>query len=170
MVVCTMLAFTGLFLFGSIVWGLHDALLMTTSDRTRNCEYDRAMELRSLGLRPGDRVGCIGFSFGAYWALLDGVRIIADIPVQYPRRGGFDNQAPDDYIAIDSFWHASPAGRQRVLDLMRQAGARAVVADVVPPGAPTEGWHRLRAKMRWPPGRTDVYVRFLDSPPPTPAR
>lgn len=161
-------AFTGLFLFGSVAWGLHDLVLSTTSDLTRHREYDRAMELRSLGLKPGDRVGYVGFSFAAYWALLDQVQIIADIPVENPRRVGFDNDAPDDYTAIDSFWHAPPADRQHMLDLMKQSGARAVVADMVPPGAPTEGWHRLHATMRWPNGRNDVYIRFLDATPAAP--
>jgi hypothetical protein len=160
--VATALAFTGLFLGGSIGIGLHDLLTWNTSDFTRHHEHDRALELRTLGLKPGDRVGYIGFSFGAYWALLDGVRIVSDVPVKFPRRGGLANLEVDDYSEIDEFWRAPAATQQRVLDLMKKAGASAVVADIVPSWARTDGWHHLNAKLNAPSGRNDTYVRFLE--------
>jgi hypothetical protein len=120
------------------------------------------VELRALGLRPGDHVGYIGFSFRAYWALLDQVKIVADVPVRFPRGGGLANPEEDDYSEIDAFWRSPAATRQHVLDLMKQAGARAVVADVVPSWAQTEGWVHLRSRIRMPSGRRDVYVRFLE--------
>ena len=158
----TMLAFTGLFLAGSVGFGLNDLLAWKSGDFTRNDEYDRAVELRALGLRPGDHVGYIGFSFRAYWALLDQVKIVADVPVRFPRGGGLANPEEDDYSEIDAFWRSPAATRQHVLDQMKQAGARAVVADVVPSWAQTEGWVHLRSRIRMPSGRRDVYVRFLE--------
>jgi len=160
--VCTMLAFTGLFLAGSAGFALQDLFAGTPGDFTRNDEYALASELRALGLRPGNRVGCIGFSFSAYWALLDHVKIVADVPVRSSRRGGLANLDEDDYSEIDIFWRSPADAQAHVLDLMKQAGARAVVADVVPEWAPTTGWRHLQTRIRMPSGRRDVYVRFLD--------
>ena len=160
--ICTMLAFTGLFLVGSAWAGLSDLIAWRAGDITRNEQYERAVELRALGLKPGDRVGCIGFSFRAYWALLDGVKIVADIPVRFPRRGGLANLDEEDYSEIDRYWRSPAATQEHVLDLMKKAGARAVIADVVPDWAQTAGWVRLRTHIRMPLGRRDVYVRFLD--------
>jgi len=160
--ICTMLGFTGLFLVGSAGYGINDLLSWKSGDFTRNDEYDRAAELRALGLKPGDRIAYIGFSFRAYWALLDQAKIVADIPVRFPRRGGLANLQDDDYSEIDAFWRLPAASQQHVFDLMKKAGARAVVADVAPSWAQTAGWVRLVSRVRMPSGRHDVYVRFLE--------
>jgi 4-amino-4-deoxy-L-arabinose transferase-like glycosyltransferase len=43
-------------------------------------EWQVAMGLRDLGVRPGTQLGCIGSGLDAYWAHLADARIIAEIP------------------------------------------------------------------------------------------
>jgi hypothetical protein len=81
-----------------------------------------AEELRALGVRPGDGVGCVGFSYDAYWARLAGVQIVAEVP-------------EEDAAA---FFAAGPEGQAAARRCFRSAGARAVVSDRAPAGA--AGW------------------------------
>jgi hypothetical protein len=80
-----------------------------------------------MGLKPGDEIAFIGYSFGAFFARLARLRIIAEIP---------DDQA-------ESFWMADPDRRSAVVEAIRKTGAKAIVAEWVAPGASVNGWQRI---------------------------
>jgi hypothetical protein len=80
-----------------------------------------------MGLKPGDEIAFIGYSFGAFFARLARLRVIAEIP---------DDQA-------ESFWLADPDRRSAVVEALRKTGARAIVAERVTPGASVKGWQRI---------------------------
>jgi hypothetical protein len=79
-------------------------------------EWQAARALHDHGLRPGDRVAFVGFTFDAYWARLGGYHIVAEVP---------ENQA-------ERFWAEDGPGRAAVLEAFRRAGARAVVVRHAP--------------------------------------
>jgi len=80
-----------------------------------------------LGLKRGDRIAFIGYSFGAFFARLARLRIIAEIP---------DDQA-------ESFWLADSATRSAVIEAIKKTGAKAIIAEWVSPGASVGGWQRI---------------------------
>jgi hypothetical protein len=82
-------------------------------------EWNLARALAGRGLRAGDGVAFIGFTYDAYWARLGGYRIVAEVPQGEAER----------------FWTAGGSVRAEVLAAMGRAGARAVVAlHPAPPG------------------------------------
>ena len=83
-----------------------------------------ANAIRELGVADGSRVGVIGNGPHSYWAQLARNRVVAEI-------------MPDE-VAL--YWSLPSAERSRLLDLFRQPGAVAVVADNVPSWADTSGW------------------------------
>jgi hypothetical protein len=103
-------------------------------------DWDAASGLQSMGIRAGDRVGCVGLSCDNGWARLARVSVVAEIP------SGWE----------DEYWRASPRVRSAVLRAFAKAGARAVVTGRPPRVSAANGWHRL--------GMTDRYVRLLPSP------
>lgn len=68
--------------------------------------------LRKAGLRAGDRVGAVGWTYSAYWARMARVRIVVEVPAE----------------GATAFWSSDPANRTVVLQLFRHAGAKAIVA------------------------------------------
>jgi hypothetical protein len=78
--------------------------------------------LGECGLRAGDEVGFVGYTFDAYWARLGGYRIVAEVP---------EGEAA-------KFWAADRAVQGRVMGALRRAGVRAAVAGPLP-RAPA-GW------------------------------
>ncbi len=92
----------------------------------------------------GSKVGYIGRSLNAYWIRLAGARIVSEVPVVFERDGSVSREMVENKREVYSFWRGTPENREKVLRLMRDAGADAVVADVIPPWARTEGWHELR--------------------------
>jgi hypothetical protein len=99
-----------------------------------------AAGLRELGIAPGDRIGFVGYAFGAYFARLGRMQIVAQIRSQDAER----------------LWNAPPSRRQAALEAFARAGAKAVVTDGVPVGGPPDGWVRV--------GETGHWVRVLNSP------
>ncbi|HKY60795.1 MAG TPA: hypothetical protein VJP59_07280 [Gemmatimonadota bacterium] len=97
--------------------------------------------LQELGVRPGDAIGFVGHAFGAYFARLAGVKIVAQL------------QSPD----ASRFWDARGSARLAVLEAFAEAGAEAVIAERVPPEGPGKGWRRI--------GRTSHWIYFLTPPP-----
>jgi hypothetical protein len=93
-----------------------------------------ARHLTELGLRPGDPVGVIGYSFDAFWARLARVRIVAEIS---PRE-------------VDAFWSKSDDRQAQVIEAFARLGVRAVVAEQVPRDVALPGAVRL--------GNTSYYV------------
>lgn len=79
--------------------------------------------LAEFGLRPGDRVGVIGYAYSAYWARLARLRIVAEVQWQDQAR----------------FWEAPDAVRAAALEAFAAAGAIAVVAEPAAAGLPA-GW------------------------------
>jgi 4-amino-4-deoxy-L-arabinose transferase-like glycosyltransferase len=79
--------------------------------------------LAEFGLRPGDRVGVIGYAYSAYWARLARLRIVAEVHWQDQAR----------------FWEAPDAVRAAALEAFAAAGAIAVVAEPAAAGLPA-GW------------------------------
>ena len=86
-----------------------------------------AAALTEAGLRPGDKVAFLGYSFDASWARLARVRIIAEMHPYDPT----------------AFWGASPEVQARVVAAFANAGARAVVAEPAASAGEAPGWRRL---------------------------
>lgn len=135
-------------------------------------QWEIAQALHQAGIKPGDRIAVIGWGLGAYWARLAGVTIVAEICAERPSPPWLCAGGPD---GIREFWALPPAGRQRVYDAFRKAGATAVVATslrgtelVVVDAAPTDGWQAISSP--------DFYVHTLAGAaaqvghPPVPAR
>jgi hypothetical protein len=80
-----------------------------------------------VGLKRGDNIAFVGYSFGAFFARLARLRIIAEIP---------DDQA-------ELFWLADSATRSAVIDAIRKTGAKAIIAEWVSLGATLDGWQRI---------------------------
>ena len=113
-------------------------------DGTDSGHWQVAEALRRAGLGPGDKVASIGYGFEALWAHLAGLRVVAEIS-----SGSLEQPTGD----AESFWASEAARRREVLNLFAENGAKAVVANRVPAGAPTDGWERV--------GDTDYYIYSL---------
>ena len=100
-----------------------------------------AQGLQQLGVHPGGKVAVIGDSFGAYWARLSRVRIVAEIPAC--RWGGQTNRCangqPDN---VSAFLQADQETRDRILKVFEETGAKAVVMRNED-HPPLQGWRRI---------------------------
>lgn len=102
-----------------------------------------AQGLHRLDVRPGDTVAVIldpPGAFGAYWARLARVRIIAEIPACPYYAGSRCAEGQPD--AVSAFLEADQKTREQILKSFEQTGANAVVmrnAD----HAPLPGWRRI---------------------------
>lgn len=115
-----------------------------------------AREVRAAGLAPGEPIAFIGYAFGAYFARLAGLRIVAEVPWSQGER----------------FWSLEPDRREEVLEKLRAAGAVAVVSEFVPEGDPPAGWRwlgstgHLMRRLQPAPGATgSAHPKSGDSPP-----
>ena len=86
-----------------------------------------ARTLQELGVKPGGKVGVIGYAYDSFWARLARVRIIAEM---------LDTDA-------DEFWRGDEELRQSVLQSFANSGVDAVVAESVPDDAGLRDWHRV---------------------------
>jgi hypothetical protein len=86
-----------------------------------------ARTLQSFGVRPGGKVGVIGYAYDSFWARLAGVRIVAEL---------LETDA-------DEFWRGDAALRQNVLQSFANTGVDAVVAEYVPSYANLHDWHQV---------------------------
>jgi hypothetical protein len=80
-----------------------------------------------IGIKPGDRIAFIGYSFGAFFARLARLQIIAEIPE----------------TDIERFWYAGPAKQTAVIESLRSTGVKAIIAERLLPGASAIGWRRI---------------------------
>lgn len=103
----------------------------------RNIQWDVADRLRQMGVRPGDRVASIGFSFDGYWAHLAGVTIVTEIPES----------------GAGTFWVSDPEVKAMVFQTFAGFGAKAVVCNRVPAYTLPHGWQQI--------GNSDFFVREL---------
>jgi hypothetical protein len=102
--------------------------------------------LHDAGLRAGDRVGGVGWTYSAYWARMARLRIVAEVPSE----GALE------------FWSLNGPKKSAVMKLFRDSGAKAVVAYVVPGDVAPENWKRV--------GDTSYYVYLLNTPAPGESR
>jgi hypothetical protein len=79
-------------------------------------------------------VAVIGYAYSSFWARLARVKIVAEML-------GAD-AAP--------FWFGDASLQNQVIQVFRNTGAQAIVAEEVPDGAQLLNWHRI--------GDTNVYV------------
>jgi hypothetical protein len=91
--------------------------------------WEVAQGLQRIGIRPGDKVGSIGYALDGYWAHLAGVRIVAEIPGW----GG------------PTFWAADAQSQSEVFADFARAGAKIVVAEQNPLIGSSEGWREIGA-------------------------
>jgi hypothetical protein len=90
-----------------------------------------AERLRSMEVEPGTPIALIGDGVDASdWARLGRLRIIAEVP---------HNHFPDIRDSATAFWNSSPEDEKAVLNILKSTGAKAVVADAIPPALPP-GW------------------------------
>jgi hypothetical protein len=97
-----------------------------------------AEAVHGLGIRHGAPIGFIGYSYGATFARLARVRIVAEMATE----------------EADQFWESAPEHRDEVFDSFRRAGAAAVITEVPPPAASRAGWTEL--------GRSGRYALLLE--------
>jgi hypothetical protein len=83
-----------------------------------------AADLLRMGMRNGDRIGFIGYSYTEYWARLGRLKIVAEIHAHDTQR----------------FWEASAAAQAAALAAFAGAGAVAVIAQPFPLEKPAPGW------------------------------
>jgi hypothetical protein len=93
-----------------------------------------AKYLHDAGLRAGEPVGAVGWTYSAYWARMARVHVIAEVP---------------DEGAM-AFWLSDTAKRAVVMQLFRAVGAKAVVGKGVPVGSAPVDWQHI--------GDTEYYV------------
>ena len=108
-----------------------------------NRQWDLAQQLQRMGLRGGDLVGRVGGPHAAEWARLLRVRVIAAVPRE---------QAED-------FWSSTAAIQAQVIASFAGVGAKAVIAEQLPPYEgfePGPGWREV--------GKTNYYVYRIDGP------
>jgi hypothetical protein len=90
-----------------------------------------AERLRTMGIEPGEHVALIGDGFGEYWARLEKVRIVAEVP-----------KALDTGDSATAFWNSSPEIEQAALNTLKNTGAKAVIAATAPQFLPP-GWVQI---------------------------
>jgi len=90
--------------------------------------------LHNAGLRAGEPVGSVGWTYSAYWARMARVHIVAEVPEE----------------GRMAFWLSDTAKRAVVMQLFRDVGAKAVVATGVPADSAPVNWQHIED--------TDYYV------------
>ena len=90
--------------------------------------------LHNAGLRAGDPVGSVGYTYGAYWARMARLHVVSEIPED----------------GAKAFWSSDTAKQTVVIQLFRDTGAMAVVGSSVPAGSVPANWQRI--------ADTDYYV------------
>src|SRR5206468_4834980 len=80
--------------------------------RSSDLNWKVAKYLHDAGLRAGDPVGAVGWTYSAYWARMARVHVIAEVPAE----------------GATAFWSSDTAKRDIVMQLFQDVGAKAVVA------------------------------------------
>lgn len=86
--------------------------------------------LKQIGIRPGDKVACIGYANWenhVFWARLARVRIVAEVPAS--------NMNP--------FWTIYGRKGKEILKTFRRTGAKILVVQYVPEWALSDGWKKI---------------------------
>src|SRR5215831_1268569 len=92
-------------------------------------DWKVAKYLYNAGLREGEPVGAVGWTFSAYWARMARLHIVAEVPNEGAR----------------AFWSLDTAKRAVLMQLFRDVGAKAVVAVAagVPVGSAPPNWQHI---------------------------
>jgi hypothetical protein len=100
---------------------------------SHNLDAEIADELAKFGTQPGDPVARISTAGYLGWARAAGVTIVAEVDLE---------------VGAVTFWKSDPASQARVLQALRQTGAKAVVGhcwdEVTAPG-----WHQVGKSHYW---------------------
>lgn len=70
---------------------------------TPDTQVQIAEGIQRAGVQPGDKVGVIGYGFGAFWARLARVKIVAELPSEEVEKFAFADQSVRDQV-IHSFF------------------------------------------------------------------
>jgi hypothetical protein len=97
------------------------------SDGHKTNHPEIAKNLLGQGLKKGDEIGFIGYSFSAFWARLARLNIVAEIH-------------PEDAA---TFWEANTVQQAKVLQAFSETGATAIVAGPVTFESAPHGWIRI---------------------------
>jgi hypothetical protein len=135
------------------------------SDPWKESGLSIAESMQHNGLRPGDRVGIVGSGiFASSWVELAGAQVVAIVPPKiFHEPDRITRYMKATFEQPDRFWAAGPDTQAAVLNAMRAAGARWVVADNLPKGVtPGRGWLVAGTQKPWKDTRSDVvYYRNL---------
>jgi hypothetical protein len=117
--------------------------LLSLEPARAHVQWQIAQAMQKNGIRPGDKIAWVrpqpfteARSYA--WARLAQLQIIAEVPPNEER----------------AFWTAGMETRQRVMDALRQTGARALVVTNLPAGEPHDGWKQI--------GDAGYFARFLN--------
>ena len=91
----------------------------------------------------GEKVGYIGLAISADWLRLRNHRVIGEVTVRYDRDISPAQRVVLNQAQIEKFWQSEQSSKEALLTSFRDAGARWVAADYVPPWANTSGWCRI---------------------------
>jgi hypothetical protein len=92
--------------------------------------YGAANGLIAMGIKPGDRVACLGLAtcFDPYWLWLAGAQMVADVGVEGD--------------SLPEFWNKT-ADKAGVVRALQSVNAKALVMIARPNEDPPIGWQRL---------------------------
>jgi hypothetical protein len=107
--------------------GTTGAGLLRAIHRSDHLQWEVAQGLQQMGIRSGDSVASIGHTYGAYWAHLAQVRIVAEIPRE----------------EAASFWAADPERKTQIIGILARTGAKVLVAEEAPASLAPTHWHRI---------------------------
>ena len=117
---------------------------LTIATKPVNSDWEIAQDLYRLGVRPGDRISCLGSTDEVDWARLAGITIVSGVP------------AGEDA----AFWAGDDEKQQHLLRLLASTGARFVITKTTFSGVEKQGWVRL--------GNTSDFARPLPVAPEVP--
>jgi len=112
--------------------------LIAGEDVSTHPHWQVAEGLHQMGVEPGDKVAVVGDSFGAFWAHLAGLKIVADVT----------------FGDAELFWRTDASQRARAIDALAKTEAKAIVADRPKLSAEDSGsWRKI--------DDTEYYVYML---------
>jgi hypothetical protein len=117
--------------------------LIHRREREWNVNWMLAQRFAALGVKPGDKVGYIDVGMNADWVRVDGVKVVAEVPVRYDRHWGITNFVTLNEDNTRSFFRCGAPARQEVYDAFRSAGAVIAVTSIIPAEADRTGWTRV---------------------------
>ena len=98
-------------------------------DGQEHTDWEVANAISKLGIHKGDKIATIGYAvpYSAYWARLAKVQIISEITTK----------------DADKFWSSSDSIKEEVIKVIKNTGAKAIVAYKIPSCCNKNGWKDL---------------------------